>query len=120
MLPWTGLVAVIVGLMHWEANDHGFGTGPVTRGFPVVSCPVVMFTVYALHSRRDGVGVSVRAEFPSDHVGVTVVAGVIVHATVTGFIGSLKRMKMGVDSGTFGVEATGLVRMMYGLAGGAL
>jgi len=66
---------------HVVVNDHGFGTGPATRGFPSLLLPKILI-VYCVHCASAGLGVSVRTVSPAVHADEKVAPGEGTHETV--------------------------------------
>ena len=114
--PSAGLSHVMNGGTSTVVKDHGFGTGPGTRGFPPRSRPAVICTVY-VWTCANGVGwLSVRIVSPPDQLGGSkaIPASLKVQVTFTRSIGSLKVTTIAASSGTSTESAAGLVASTNG------
>src|SRR5438445_4025875 len=114
--PSGGLSHVMKGGTSTVVKDHGLGTGPGTRAFPLRSRPAVIVTVYVRACANGAEWLSVRTVSPLDQPGgsKTIPGSLNVHATVGLSIGSLNVTTILASSGTSIEPAAGLVASTYG------
>src|SRR5438093_11029805 len=97
------------------SKDHGFGTGPGTRGAPAVFVPPVICIVYRVHWFRATYWIWSRA--PASQVWLSSRAvGVSTYVTELGSIASLNAMRISCVWATSVSPLAGTVLMMYGFA----